>query len=239
MPQIELRDVNKSYSSSKVAVQALSNINLSINTGELIAITGASGSGKSTLLQLIGLLDKPTSGEILFGGQPTSKLNDNQLSNLRNRTIGFVFQSFYLQPNLTVLDNVMLPAMFGKFDREVAHSRATKIVEIIGLADKTYSLPDQLSGGQAQRVAIGRALMNNPQIILADEPTGNLDSKNSAMIVNLLRQINKQLKTTVVIVTHDHTVADQMDKVVELSDGHIIHDVARRPAWLARAILSN
>lgn len=239
MPQIELRDVNKSYSSSKVAVQALSDINLSINTGELIAITGASGSGKSTLLQLIGLLDKPTSGEILFGGQPTSKLNDNQLSNLRNRTIGFVFQSFYLQPNLTVLDNVMLPAMFGKFDREVAHSRATKIVEIIGLADKTYSLPDQLSGGQAQRVAIGRALMNNPQIILADEPTGNLDSKNSAMIVNLLRQINKQLKTTVVIVTHDHTVADQMNKVVELSDGHIIHDVARRPAWLARAILSN
>ena len=239
MPQIELRDVNKSYSSSKVAVQALSDINLSINAGELIAITGASGSGKSTLLQLIGLLDKPTSGEILFGGQPTSKLNDNQLSNLRNRTIGFVFQSFYLQPNLTVLDNVMLPAMFGKFDREVAHSRATKIVEIIGLADKTYSLPDQLSGGQAQRVAIGRALMNNPQIILADEPTGNLDSKNSAMIVNLLRQINKQLKTTVVIVTHDHTVADQMDKVVELSDGHIIHDVARRPAWLARAILSN
>ncbi len=230
MSHIELRDVNKSYSSGKVTVRALSDVNLSINTGESIAITGTSGSGKSTLLQLIGLLDKPTSGEILFGGQPTSKLNDNQLSNLRNRTIGFVFQSFYLQPNLTVLDNVMLPAMFGKFDRETAHNRATRIVEIIGLVDKIHSLPGQLSGGQAQRVAIGRALMNNPQVILADEPTGNLDSKNSSMVVNLLRQINRQLKTTVVIVTHDHAVADQMDRVVELSDGHIIHDVARRSA---------
>ena len=230
MPQIELRDVNKSYSSNKVTVRALSDVNLSINTGELIAITGTSGSGKSTLLQLIGLLDKPSNGEVFFDGQPTSKLSDNQLSSLRNQTIGFVFQSFYLQPNLTVLDNVMLPAMFGGFNREVAHSRATRIVEIIGLADKMHSLPGQLSGGQAQRVAIGRALMNNPQIILADEPTGNLDSKNSAMIVNLLKQINHQLKTTVVMVTHDHAVADQMDRVVELSDGHIIHDVARRSA---------
>ena len=221
MSHIELRDVNKSYISGKVTVRALSDVNLSINTGELIAITGTSGSGKSTLLQIIGLLDKPTS----------------QLSSLRNRTIGFVFQSFYLQPNLTVLDNVMLPAMFGKFNREVAHSRASRIVEIIGLADKMHSLPGQLSGGQAQRVAIGRALMNNPQVILADEPTGNLDSKNSAMVVNLLRQINRQLKTTVVIVTHDHAVADQMDRVVELSDGHIIHDVARRSVWLAFAIL--
>ena len=233
MPQIELRDVNKSYSSGKVTVRALSDVNLSINTGELIAITGTSGSGKSTLLQLIGLLDKPSNGEVFFDGQPT------QLSSLRNRTIGFVFQSFYLQPNLTVLDNVMLPAMFGRFNREVARSRATRIVEIIGLADKMHSLPGQLSGGQAQRVAIGRALMNNPQIILADEPTGNLDSKNSAMIVNLLKQINHQLKTTVVMVTHDHAVADQMDRVVELSDGHIIHDVARRSAWSACVILSS
>lgn len=228
MLQIGLRNISKSYSSGKVTVRALSDINLSINTGELIAITGTSGSGKSTLLQIIGLLDKPTSGEVLFGGQPTSKLSDNQLSSLRNQAIGFVFQSFYLQPNLTVLDNVMLPAMFGKFDRETAHNRATRIVEIIGLVDKIHSLPGQLSGGQAQRVAIGRALMNNPQVILADEPTGNLDSKNSAMVVNLLRQINRQLKTTVVIVTHDHAVADQMDRVVELSDGHIIHDVAGR-----------
>ena len=228
MLQIELRNVNKSYSSGKVTVRALSDINLSISAGELIAVTGTSGSGKSTLLQIIGLLDKPTSGEVFFNGQPTSKLNDNQLSSLRNQAIGFVFQSFYLQPNLTVLDNVMLPAMFGKFDRETAHSRATRIVEIIGLVDKIHSLPGQLSGGQAQRVAIGRALMNNPQVILADEPTGNLDSKNSAMVVNLLRQINRQLKTTVVIVTHDHAVADQMDRVVKLSDGRIIHDVARR-----------
>ena len=228
MLQIGLRNISKSYSSGKVTVRALSDVNLSINTGELIAITGASGSGKSTLLQIIGLLDKPTSGEVSFSGQLTSKLNDNQLSSLRNRAIGFVFQSFYLQPNLTVLDNVMLPAMFGKFNREMAHSRATRIVEIIGLVDKIHSLPGQLSGGQTQRVAIGRALMNNPQIILADEPTGNLDSKNSAMVVNLLRQINRQLKTTVVIVTHDHAVADQIDRVVELSDGHIIHDVARR-----------
>lgn len=228
MSHIELRDVNKSYSSGKVTAQALSDINLSINTGELIAITGASGSGKSTLLQIIGLLDRPTSGEVSFSSQLTSKLNDNQLSNLRNRTIGFVFQSFYLQPNLTVLDNVILPAMFGKFNREVAHSRATRIVEIIGLADKIYSLPGQLSGGQAQRVAIGRALMNNPRIILADEPTGNLDSRNSVMIVNLLKQINRQLKTTIVMVTHDHAVAEQMDRAIELSDGQIIRDTARR-----------
>lgn len=227
---IELRNVERTYRSGKATTSALSGINLSVNVGKLIAITGASGSGKSTLLQLIGLLDKPSNGEVFFDGQPTSKLSDNQLSSLRNQAIGFVFQSFYLQPNLTVLDNVMLPAMFGKFDRETAHNRATRIVEIIGLVDKMHSLPGQLSGGQAQRVAIGRALMNNPQVILADEPTGNLDSKNSATVVNLLRQINRQLKATVVIVTHDHAVADQMDRVVELSDGHIIHDVARRSA---------
>ena len=230
MSYIELRNVNKSYSSGKITVRALSDVNLSINTGELIAITGTSGSGKSTLLQLIGLLDKTTSGEMFLNGQPTSKLSDNQLSSLRNQAIGFVLQSFYLQPNLTVLDNVMLPAMFGKFNRAAASNRATKIVEIIGLADKIHSLPVQLSGGQAQRVAIGRALMNNPQIILADEPTGNLDTKNSAMVVDLLKQVNQQLKTTVVVVTHDHNIADQMDRVIELSDGCIIHDVARRPA---------
>ena len=227
MPQIELRDVNKSYISGKVTVRALSDVNLSINTGELIAITGASGSGKSTLLQLIGLLDKPTSGEILFGGQPTSKLNDNQLSNLRNRTIGFVFQSFYLQPNLTVLDNVMLPAMFGKFDREVAHSRATKIVEIIGLADKTYSLPDQLSGGQAQRVAIGRALMNNPQIILADEPTGNLDGKSGREVLSLLKYVGKELGITLIMVTHDLQVAEQAQRILRIEDGKIVKDSAK------------
>ncbi len=228
MSRIELKNISKTYNSRGGATSAVDGVNLSIKAGESVAITGTSGSGKSTLLQLIGLLDKPTGGEVFFDGQPTNKLNDNQSSSLRNRTIGFVFQSFYLQPNLTVLDNVILPAMFGKFNREVAHSRATRIVEIIGLADKIHSLPGQLSGGQAQRVAIGRALMNNPRIILADEPTGNLDSRNSAMIVNLLKQINRQLKTTIVTVTHDHAVAEQMDRVIELSDGHIIRDTARR-----------
>ena len=230
MTQFELKSIDKTYNTSGTTVPALTGVNLTINAGELIAITGTSGSGKSTLLQIIGLLDRPTHGSILFGDKPVAELNDNQLSRLRNQTIGFVLQSFYLQPNLTVLDNVMLPAMFGKFNRAAASNRATKIVEIIGLADKIHSLPVQLSGGQAQRVAIGRALMNNPRIILADEPTGNLDTKNSAMVVDLLKQVNQQLKTTVVVVTHDHNIADQMDRVIELSDGCIIHDVARRPA---------
>lgn len=218
---VETRHASKYYKLSKRSIKAVDDISLTIKSGEVVAITGESGSGKSTLLQLIGGLDRPTSGNVLVGGVDINKLGDRSLSLLRGRTIGFVFQSFYLQPFLSIEDNLMVPTMFAGVNCQSAKNKATKLLSILGLAELAKRRPSELSGGQMQRVAIGRAMMNNPKIILADEPTGNLDSNNSQQVMDLLRAINRAFTTTIVIVTHDHALASQADRIIELSDGRI------------------
>lgn len=219
---ISLQEVSKQYRLGNQTVSALNGITLSVNRGELIAVTGASGSGKSALLQIIGCLDKPTSGRVAILSKEVTGLSDNTLSELRQKTIGFIFQSFYLQPFLSLEDNLAVPAMFaGKANEEI--STVTKqLLHRVGLADRDKHLPRELSGGQAQRAAIARALVNSPQILLADEPTGSLDSVNGQSIVKLFKTIRDTLGTTIIIVTHDAVIARQSDRIIELKDGIIV-----------------
>lgn len=226
---INLDSASKTYRVGRQRIQALSDINLRVEKGDFVAITGESGSGKSTLLQLIGALDQPTTGAVYVDGNNTAKLSNAKLSELRSRTIGFVFQSFYLQPFLTVLDNMMVPAMFTAAPRKLVRERALDILNVLGMSDKAKMLPRELSGGQIQRIAIGRALMNNPDIILADEPTGNLDSVNSQNVVSLFKQIHHDMGATVIIVTHDQSIAAQAHRVITLRDGRIINDHINTP----------
>ena len=204
-------------------VEALKNLNFEIQNGETIAIVGTSGSGKSTLLQILGCLDKPTNGEILFENRDLAKFSDLELAGFRNKSIGFVFQAFYLQNYLTVAENIAVPLMFAK--QKLSQAEIDKQVEYllqrVGLTKQKDYLPNQLSGGQQQRVAIARALVNNPDIILADEPTGNLDKKTSQEILNLLLELNSQ-GTTLIMVTHDDKVASQMKRIIHLEDGEIV-----------------
>ena len=211
----------KSYRVGRQTIPALGGISLDIFAGEFVAITGASGSGKSTLLQLIGGLDKPSAGQILINDQPLSRLSDRQLSRFRSREIGFVFQSFYLQPFLTLSANLEIPAMFARIKSKQRRARAQELAELVGLADRMHHLPRELSGGQIQRAAIARALFNRPNIFLADEPTGNLDSANSDRIIDLFHQIRRELGTTVVIVTHNPEIAAAADREIRLKDGRI------------------
>lgn len=220
-PIVQLRNVSKIYQLPNEKVTALSNLSLEVKSGEFIAITGESGSGKSTLLQLIGGLDKPTGGTITVNGNNLSTLNDNQLSDFRRSTIGFVFQSFYLQPFLTVQQNIELPTMPDKLPIAERHHRSELLAEQIELADLLKRQPNQLSGGQIQRVAIARALVNRPPIILADEPTGNLDSKNSELVVNLLIKMQQLCKATLIIVTHNSHIAKLANRIITLHDGKI------------------
>lgn len=218
---IELKNVSKIYKLASETINAIKDITLDIYEGEMIAIVGPSGSGKSTLLQLTGALDKPSEGTLLVDGQDISKLNDKQLSTFRNKTIGFVFQSFYLQSYLNIQQNVEIPLLFGgmkKSDRRVLSEEAT---ESVGLKERIKHLPKQLSGGQMQRVAIARALVNKPKIILADEPTANLDKQTTIDIMELLRTLNEKLGTTVIIVTHNELVADYCQRQIKLSNGEL------------------
>lgn len=219
---ISLQNVSKHYKLGKQLVDALRNVSLSIGKGEFVAITGASGSGKSTLLQMIGCLDRPTSGSVIIEGKETTKLRDNALSELRQNTIGFIFQFFYLQPFLRLNDNLAVPAMFTHEKREVIDTKVDKLLQRVGLLERAKHFPKELSGGQIQRAAIARALVNNPRIILADEPTGNLDSTNSESIIELFRTIRDTLGTTIVVVTHDANIARQADRVIELKDGAVV-----------------
>ena len=219
---ISTKSLTKRYRVGGHDLLATNNVSLSINRGEFVAIVGESGSGKSTLLQLLGGLDKPTSGSIVVNGVEVTGLSDGKLSQFRNRTIGFVFQSFYLQPFLTLRRNIEVAAMPSRMKRDIRRAQTDQLAEQVGLADRLDYYPRQLSGGQIQRVAIARALFNKPPILLADEPTGNLDSQNSRGIIALFRQICDEWGTTVVVVTHSREVAMVADRVVTVKDGAIV-----------------
>lgn len=217
-----IKELSKGYKVGQTKVQALNKVSLDIYKGEFVAITGTSGSGKSTLLQLIGGLDKPGSGSITIAGQDLAKLNDHKLSKFRNQTIGFVFQFFYLQPFLDLATNVEVPAMFARTKRAERHKRSSELAKTVGLEERLKHLPRELSGGQMQRAAIARALQNKPSILLADEPTGNLDRTNALAIFDLFRKICDEHGMTVIVVTHDLGLAASADRIIEMQDGAIL-----------------
>lgn len=219
---LKTEDIRKTYKIGRNKLEVLRGVSIEVHEGEFVAITGASGSGKSTLLQIIGGLDKPTEGEVLFGDVILSKLSDKALSAFRRETVGFVFQFFYLQPFLSLERNMEVPGMFAKTKRAERLTRIKELAGAVGLSDRLKHLPKELSGGQMQRVAIARALMNRPKIILADEPTGNLDSNNSAAIVDLFDKIRREFGTTIVMVTHDKAIAQRADREIVMSDGRIV-----------------
>lgn len=219
---VDLKDVKKTYKVGREKIAALDGVSLQIRQGEFIALTGASGSGKSTLLQIIGGLDKQSEGLVTVDGVNLKKMRDGKLSQFRNKTIGFVFQFFYLQPFLRIRTNLEVPGMFARTKRSVRRSDIQHLAEAVGLDDRLSHLPRELSGGQMQRAAIARALLNKPKILLADEPTGNLDSVNSKAIIELFQSIRRDFGTTIIIVTHDAAIAAQADREIRLQDGVII-----------------
>lgn len=219
---VHVENVSKTYKVGKTSVEALKDVTVQVHKGEFVAITGTSGSGKSTLLQLIGGLDKPSTGAITVHSQDLQKLRDGKLSRFRNRTIGFVFQFFYLQPFLRLQTNIEVPAMFARTKRAVRAEKSKETAETVGLADRLRHYPRELSGGQMQRAAIARALQNNPEILLADEPTGNLDSSNATAIFELFQRIRDERGATIVVVTHDLALAAMADRAIHMSDGGIV-----------------
>jgi putative ABC transport system ATP-binding protein len=216
---IEVKDVAKSYRIGKQTVQALNGVSLQVHEGEFVAITGVSGSGKSTLLQLLGGLDKPSSGSISVAGRELGRMHDRELSRFRGQTIGFVFQFFYLQPFLSLRRNLEVPGMFSRLKTAERQARVERLADMVGLKDRLGHLPSELSGGQIQRAAIARALLNQPRLLLADEPTGNLDSKNGAAIIQMFETIRREFGTTIVLVTHDAAAASHADRVIAMKDG--------------------
>lgn len=218
---IKIQDVSKEYKLGRQKVHAVKNVSLSIREGEFVALTGPSGSGKSTLLQLIGGLDKPSGGSVVVNGHDLKKLSDRKLSKFRNQTIGFVFQFFYLQPFLSLKTNLEVPGMFARTSRRARSQKSGELAEKVGLSERLKHKPKELSGGQMQRAAIARALLNSPKIVLADEPTGNLDSQNGQAIIDLFDDIRKTYGTTIVVVTHDAQIASMADREIKLSDGEI------------------
>ena len=218
---ISLKDITKTYHLESLDVPVLKGINLSIEEGEYVAIMGASGSGKSTLMNIIGCLDRPSSGQYFLAGTDLTTLDDDELADIRNQYIGFVFQQFNLLPRLTSLANVMLPMIYADVDKSQRIEQATEALVQVGLKDRIQNRPNQLSGGQQQRVAIARALVNHPALVLADEPTGALDSTTSEEIMNLLTELNQQ-GTTIAIVTHDANVAARTKRIIRMVDGVIV-----------------
>ncbi|SRR6056297_1292838 len=219
---IKLENVHKVYQMGKVEVPAIRGINLEIKEHQFMTIVGASGSGKSTLLHLVGCLDTPTQGRIVLDGNDISKLSASELAQIRGQKIGFVFQQFNLLPNLTALDNVILPMIFQEVPRNKREKRARRLLTEVGLEDRLHHHPNELSGGERQRVSIARALSNNPPVLLADEPTGNLDSKTSKKIMKLITDLYKKEGKTMIIVTHDPKISEYTEEDIHLKDGQII-----------------
>jgi putative ABC transport system ATP-binding protein len=225
-PLIQITNIKRDFVLGNEIVYVLKGIDLEINKGEYVALMGPSGSGKSTLMNLLGCLDTPTSGSYILNGKDVSKMHDDELAEIRNKEIGFVFQTFNLLPRTTALDNVALPMVYAGFSKSERKVRAEEVLNQVGLADRMDHQPNQLSGGQRQRVAVARALVNNPSIILADEPTGNLDSKTSEEIMKLFGDIHK-LGNTVIVVTHEEEVAAYAHRIIRLRDGMIESDISK------------
>ena len=218
---ITVDNINKTYKNGSLELQVLKNISFKVDKGEFLAIMGSSGSGKSTMMNILGCLDNQYEGRYILDGIDISKSSENELSEIRNKKIGFIFQSFNLLPRLTALENVELPLVYSSVPKEERHKRANELLEMVGLKDRIHHRPNELSGGQRQRVAIARALVNNPSIILADEPTGNLDSKSEGEIIEILQKLNKMGKT-IVIVTHEPNIGEIAERKIIFKDGEII-----------------
>ncbi len=218
---VEAKDITKVYQMGEIEVHALRGLSVNIAPGEIISIMGPSGSGKSTLMNILGCLDRPTSGDYHLNGESVATLNDDQLAEIRNRGVGFVFQSFNLLPRATALANVELPMRYAVLNGRNRKQVAKEALAAVGLSDRIYHRPNELSGGQMQRVAIARALVNNPAIIMADEPTGNLDTQSGEEIMGLLKNLNKDRGTTLIIVTHDPEIAGLTNRVISIRDGMI------------------
>jgi putative ABC transport system ATP-binding protein len=220
---IETQDLKKIYKMGEVEVRALDGVDVKIKRGSIVSIMGPSGSGKSTLMNLLGCLDRPTSGDYILDGVQVSKMNDDQLAAARNKLVGFVFQSFNLLTRQTALSNVELPLRYAGLTKD-RKEKAIEALNAVGLGDRISHRPTELSGGQQQRVAIARALINDPSIIMADEPTGNLDSKSGKEIMDLILSLNKTRKTTIIIVTHDPNIANQTQRIIHLMDGKVVEE---------------
>lgn len=227
MSLIEVKDLYKIYNPGENEVRALDGINLTVEKGEFLAIVGQSGSGKSTFMNMIGLLDIPTSGTYLLDGIDVSSMTDDELSEIRNKKIGFIFQGFNLIPSLNAVENVELPLVYRGMKKEERHKLALEALERVGLSHRLDHLPKQMSGGQQQRVAIARAVAARPPVILADEPTGNLDSHSSVEVMKILHELHKEGRT-IILITHDNDIANEAERVIRIQDGQIISDVSKK-----------
>lgn len=227
-PVIDIRNISKQYVMGREVIYALKDVSLNISNNEYVALMGPSGSGKSTLMNILGCLDSPSSGTYILNGTDVSRMTDDELAHVRNKEIGFVFQTFNLLPRLTALENVALPMVYAGLDKKARNQRAEEVMGMVGLKERMHHKPNELSGGQRQRVAIARALVNNPSIILADEPTGNLDTKTSYEIMSIFEEINSR-GNSVILVTHEEDIARHAKRIVRLRDGLVETDVANTP----------
>ena len=241
-PVISVKNLVKTYVVGEIEVKALRGVNLEVQPGEFLAVTGQSGSGKSTFMHIVGCLDKPTAGQYFLDGEDVSRMSKDQLAVVRNKKIGFVFQGFNLLSRTTALDNVELPLLYGHSPLKLAerHKKAMEVLKAVGLEQRADHHPNQLSGGQQQRVAIARSLINNPSILLADEPTGNLDTRTSIEVMDIFQRLNKERGITVLLITHEHDIAEYGTRIVQFRDGQVIADrpvTTRREAQHELALL--